>query len=93
LVVLAIILWNTIYLERAIKALRQHGIAFPNALLKHISPIGWEHINLTFLSGCSKATGLATALPSGSGTQKILGKPVTMPGGDLYPSIDYWMSH
>jgi Tn3 transposase DDE domain len=47
LVVLAIILWNTIYLERAINALRQHGIAFPDALLTHVSPIGWEHINLT----------------------------------------------
>ena len=47
LVVLAIILWNTMYLERAINALQQHGIAFPDALLPHVSPIGWEHINLT----------------------------------------------
>jgi len=47
LVVLAIILWNTIYLERAINALRQPGIAFPDSLLTHVSPIGWEHINLT----------------------------------------------
>jgi TnpA family transposase len=47
LVVLAIILWNTVYLERAINALREHGIAFPDALLTHVSPIGWEHINLT----------------------------------------------
>jgi Tn3 transposase DDE domain len=47
LVVLAIILWNTIYLGRAINALRQHGIGFPDALLAHVSPIGWEHINLT----------------------------------------------
>jgi TnpA family transposase len=47
LVVLAIILWNTIYLERAINALREHGIAFPDSLLTHVSPIGWEHINLT----------------------------------------------
>ena len=47
LVVLAIILWNTIYLERAINALRQHEIVFPDALLTHVSPIGWEHINLT----------------------------------------------
>src|SRR5215831_4832446 len=30
---------------------------------------------------------------SGSSTEEILGKPVTMPGGDLYPSIDYWMPH
>ncbi len=47
LVVLAIILWNTMYLERAINALRQHGIAFPDVLLPHVSPVGWEHINLT----------------------------------------------
>jgi len=47
LVVLAIILWNTVYLERAINALRQRGITFPDALLPHVSPIGWAHINLT----------------------------------------------
>ena len=49
MVVLVIILRNTIYLERAINALRQYGIAFPNALLTHVSPIGWEHINVAFL--------------------------------------------
>jgi hypothetical protein len=47
LLVLAIILWNTMYLERAFNALREHGIVFPDALLTHFSPIGWEHINLT----------------------------------------------
>ena len=47
LVVLAIILWNTIYLERAINALREHGTVFPDALLMLVSPIGWEYINLT----------------------------------------------
>ena len=47
LVVLAIILWNTVYLERAINALRQRGITSPDALLPHVSPIGWAHINLT----------------------------------------------
>jgi hypothetical protein len=35
------------YLERAFSALREHGIVFPDALLTHVSPIGWEHINLT----------------------------------------------
>jgi TnpA family transposase len=30
-----------------INALREHGIVFPDALLTHVSPIGWEHINLT----------------------------------------------
>ena len=47
LVVLAIILWNTMYLERAFNALREHGIVFPDTLLTHVSPIGWEHISLT----------------------------------------------
>jgi hypothetical protein len=32
-------------------------------------------------------------LERGSGTEEILGKPVMMPSGDLYPSIDYWMPH
>ena len=47
LVVAAIILWNTVYLDRAIKALRAHGIAVDPALLRHLSPIGWGHIALT----------------------------------------------
>jgi hypothetical protein len=42
-----IILWNTVYLERAIDALRAHGIPVEDELLAHLSPIGWEHINLT----------------------------------------------
>jgi Tn3 transposase DDE domain len=46
-IVAAIILWNTVYLERAIVALRGHGIKIENDLLMHLSPIGWEHINLT----------------------------------------------
>jgi hypothetical protein len=29
----------------------------------------------------------------GSRTEEILGKPVTMPAGDLDPSIDYRMPH
>jgi hypothetical protein len=33
--------------EHSLYALRQHGIAFPDLLLTHVSPIGWEHINLT----------------------------------------------
>jgi len=32
-------------------------------------------------------------LERGSGTEEMLGKPVMMPSGDLYPSIDYWMPH
>ena len=47
LVVAAIILWNTVYLERAIQALRDTGQDIDEKLLPHLSPLGWEHINLT----------------------------------------------
>jgi TnpA family transposase len=46
LVVSAIILWNTRYLERAVEALRKFEEA-PDSLLAHLSPLGWEHVNLT----------------------------------------------
>jgi len=47
LVTAAIMLWNTVYLERATKALNIHGQAVDDALLQYLSPLGWEHINLT----------------------------------------------
>lgn len=47
LVTAAIVLWNTIYLERAINALRTHGQSVEEEQLKYLSPLGWEHINLT----------------------------------------------
>ena len=42
LLVAAVILWNTKYLEHALAALspRQH-------LVPHVTPLGWEHISLT----------------------------------------------
>ena len=47
LVVAAIILWNTVYLELAIQTLRNRGVEIDERLLPHLSPLGWEHINLT----------------------------------------------
>jgi TnpA family transposase len=47
LVTAAIVLWNTVYLERAVKALRDHGQIIDNELLQYLSPLGWEHINFT----------------------------------------------
>jgi hypothetical protein len=47
LVVCAIVLWNTVYLERAVQALRDSGQDVDDKLLSHLSPLGWEHINLT----------------------------------------------
>jgi TnpA family transposase len=46
LVVAAIALWNTVYLERSISALRRRQ-PVDDVLLEHLSPLGWEHINLT----------------------------------------------
>ena len=47
LLVAAIILWNTIYLQRAVDHLRKQGIEPGPTDLAHLSPLGWAHINLT----------------------------------------------
>jgi TnpA family transposase len=47
LVVAAIILWNTVYLSRAIDGFKARGLPVDDNLLEHLSPLGWAHINLT----------------------------------------------
>lgn len=47
LLVAAIILWNTRYLEQAYAELVRRGTAVTPDLIKHVAPLGWEHINLT----------------------------------------------
>jgi TnpA family transposase len=47
LVVSAIIHWNTVYLGQAVDHLRRQGRIIPPEVLKHVSPLSWEHINLT----------------------------------------------
>ncbi|MBX4421446.1 Tn3 family transposase, partial [Mycobacterium tuberculosis] len=47
LVVSAIVHWTPVYLSRATAHLRQRGRHIPDELLRHISPLSWEHINLT----------------------------------------------
>jgi TnpA family transposase len=47
LVTAAIVLWNTVYLERATAALRSNVQGVDDTLLQYLSPLGWEHINLT----------------------------------------------
>jgi len=48
LVTAAIVLWNTVYLERVIASLRSRDdTVVDDELLKYLSPLGWEHINLT----------------------------------------------
>lgn len=43
----AIVLWNTVYLERATQASRESGLLPQDDMLQYLSPQGWEHINLT----------------------------------------------
>ncbi len=44
IIINAISVWNTVYLTEATKLLKEKG-DFQEDLLKHISPLGWEHIN------------------------------------------------
>jgi hypothetical protein len=47
LVTAAIALWNTVYLSRALDVLRRQSETMADALLAHLAPGGWQHINLT----------------------------------------------
>jgi len=47
LVVAAIVLWNTAYLNHALQRLQQESIAAPEDIVPHLSPLGWEHITIT----------------------------------------------
>ena len=47
LVTAAIVLWNTTYLERATRALSNQTTPADESLRQYLSPLGWEHINLT----------------------------------------------
>ena len=46
LAVAAVILWNTVYLGRAVEELRARGETVPDELVAHVAPLGWEHIAL-----------------------------------------------
>ena len=47
LLVAAIILWNTRYLQDAFSTLRRGGRSAGDDLVRHVAPLGWEHISLT----------------------------------------------
>lgn len=47
LVTAAIVLWNTVYLDRATRAFATKGPMLDSELFQYLSPLGWEHINLT----------------------------------------------
>lgn len=46
LIINAINIWNTLYLDKAIEYRRANDENFREDLLAHISPLGWEHINM-----------------------------------------------
>lgn len=47
LVTAAIVLWNTVQIAKAIHAMRAEGEEIPDVMLPFLSPLGWQHINLT----------------------------------------------
>ena len=47
LLVAAVILWNTRHLQAAFDTLGHKVNAPSPALLRHVAPLGWEHISLT----------------------------------------------
>ena len=61
------------YLGRALDALRARGEAIPDALLAHVAPSGWQHINLTgdYLWSADASLG-----PDGFRPLRNLGTPV-----------------
>jgi len=40
-------LWNAVYLERTTQELRETSRPIDDSLLQYLSPLGWEHINMT----------------------------------------------
>ena len=63
LITAAIVHWNTIYLDRAVRQLRARGDFVPDDLLAHVAPLGWEHIALTGDYVWSKVTPRAEFRP------------------------------
>src|SRR5262249_51184476 len=47
LITAAIVHWNTVYLDRAVRQLGVQGVAVPDDLLARVAALGWEHIALT----------------------------------------------
>lgn len=60
LLVATIILWNTRYLHNALAALEREGRPASPDLVRHIAPLGWEHISLTgdYIWSATPVTGL-----------------------------------
>jgi hypothetical protein len=42
---MCIVIWNTVYMARAVEHLKQQGVHIAEEVLPHLSPLQWEHIN------------------------------------------------
>lgn len=51
----AISVWNTVYLQRAIEYMKSKN-DLDEILIKHISPLGWAHINFRIYIQSQKYT-------------------------------------
>ena len=38
--------WNTVYLDKVVNTLRAKGEEILDEYLSHVSPLGWQHVNL-----------------------------------------------
>ncbi len=70
LLVAAIILWNTRYLQAAFDALHARGAVVTPELVRHVTPLGWEHIGLT-----GDYVWAADAQPSAGALRPLRDKP------------------
>jgi hypothetical protein len=67
LITAAIVHWNTVYLDRAVRQLEVQGVAVPDDLLAHVAPLGWERIALVHRqdrSGVPAATRHSRCVPA-----------------------------
>jgi hypothetical protein len=46
LIVNAIAVWNTVYMQAAVQHLRQNGQIISEEYLEHLAPVRYEHINI-----------------------------------------------
>ena len=64
LVIGAISLWNSVYLDKAVAAMAKAGTPAPEHVLPHLSPLAWEHITLTGIYRWHRYTSNSGALRS-----------------------------
>ena len=62
LIVAAVVLWNTVYLDRAVDALAR-GVKTATRCLTILSPLGWEHV--AFNGDYVRPAAAARETPSG----------------------------